>query len=71
MNEYLEKFKKICELSDRLDPDNELDWYSLSIGFFIAHRLSMKYAHELAIEAKYKHQYWNDDEGSKSKNKKV
>lgn len=30
------QFKEMCALSAKIDPSEEQDWYSLSMGFFIA-----------------------------------
>jgi len=59
--ELLEKFRKeICERSKEIDEDSQQDWYSLSLGFFLACGATPQQAHELSIEVRYKHKYWCD-----------
>ena len=40
--------RKVYEKSHQVDPKNELDWYSLAIGFGIAWGLSPKDAHDFS-----------------------
>ena len=40
-----------------IDPSNEQDWYSMSLGFFIGKGLSIKDAHELSTYIRY-HTKW-------------
>ncbi len=59
MNKLLEEFKKeVCERAKEVDPQEELDWYALSIGFFLAKGATLEEAEKLAVEARYTHQYW-------------
>lgn len=41
-----------------IDPHGEYDWYSLSLGFFLAQGLSIENSAELATRARYKDEYW-------------
>jgi hypothetical protein len=60
-NKLFELFKsKVCMKEDKIDPNSELDWYSLSLGFFLALDITPDDAHELSIEARYNHHYWLD-----------
>jgi hypothetical protein len=55
----LAKFEAFCKSDAANRTELEVvDWHSLSIGFFIAHGLSVDTAIELANEARYTHQYW-------------
>lgn len=55
----LAKFKtEVCERSEQVDPGGDLDWYGLSIGFFLACGATPDQANDLAIEARYTHKYW-------------
>lgn len=59
--ELLEAFKnEVCEKAKEVDPDSSQDWYSLSIGFFVAKGASPEVAHHLATTARYAYQYWTD-----------
>ena len=47
------------EISNRaaeVDPSNEQDWYSISLGWAIAKGLTPELAHEFAIDIRYKTQ---------------
>jgi hypothetical protein len=57
----IEQFKnEVCgDFGIKLDDEIlEIDWYSLSIGWFLAKGASVQDAADLAREARYKHQYW-------------
>jgi hypothetical protein len=55
----LEEFRMgICLRHKQVDPDEELDWFSLSYGFFIARGASIDDAHTLSRHARYDLQYW-------------
>ena len=55
----IERFKReICEQGSTIDPGGELDWYALSIGFFLACGLNMDDAGRLACWARYSKEYW-------------
>jgi hypothetical protein len=55
----LREFKrKVCDNSKEVDSSNELEWYSLSIGFFLAMGLSVDQAYDYAIAARYDYKYW-------------
>ena len=41
-----------------IDPDDEQDWFSLTLGFFLAKGLSAEEAHDLSRYVRYKLQYW-------------
>ena len=62
--EMMAAFKELClrEFSVRknwkLDPNQEQDWYALSLGFFKAMGASNPDAHDLAVRARYRHKYW-------------
>lgn len=63
--EVKEAFRKeVCEKWQEVDLDSRLDWYDLSIGFFLAKGLNIKEAHELASEVRYKYEYWANEEGN-------
>lgn len=47
------------EIGERmLDPDQEQDWFSLSLGFFRALGLPCDVCHNLALKVRYDHHYW-------------
>jgi hypothetical protein len=63
LNPLLIKFRdEICgERGKELDREHdELDWFSLSVGFFLANGASIGEALGLAITARYNYQYWYD-----------
>lgn len=43
---------------NKIDPAEEQDWMSLSLGFFIALGATSAEAHDMALEARYTHKYW-------------
>lgn len=43
---------------EKIDPGEEQDWYSLTLGFFLAKGLTAREAHELSIYVRYTLQYW-------------
>lgn len=51
---------EICARSNEVDPpeDDGLDWYSMSIGFFLAKGATVDQAYDLASKARYTYQYW-------------
>jgi len=63
----LEQFRIWCEKDkksddkqncSKIDPSDEQDWFSLSLGFFAALGLSNSACHRLALHARYDLQYW-------------
>lgn len=46
------------EAASKIDPSEEQDWYSLSLGFFAALGLGNAACHRLALHACYDMQYW-------------
>jgi len=50
--------RKICDHAKEIDPNDELCWESLAIGFFMALGLSFERAYEYSREAGYKYEYW-------------
>lgn len=56
----LEEFKKFAiENGKIVDSElTELDWYDMSIGWFLAKGASLNQAVECALDARYKHEYW-------------
>lgn len=57
----VERFRtEVCERSSEVDPSEELDWYSLSLGFFIACGLTPDIATDMAIHVRYDLGYWQD-----------
>lgn len=55
-----ELFKNFCQSEKAKDPElDELDWYDMSIGFFLALGLSVEDAYAVATECMYTRQYWN------------
>lgn len=63
--EAREKFHQFClddknpDGSSKVDPDEELDWYALSVGFFIALGLDGDDSRDLAGIVRYTDHYWN------------
>jgi hypothetical protein len=54
-----EKFKAFCHSSAAKDPElDELDWYDMSVGFFLALGLSVEDAYDVATKCRYTHKYW-------------
>ena len=63
--EAMEKFKDLCvkdfyetDPEKKLDPSEEQDWFSLSLGFFVALGFPYLAAWQMATDARYKHEYW-------------
>lgn len=57
-----EQFKQeICEREKEIDPNEELDWFSMSIGYFIAKGLSVQDAFNLASEVRYVDEYFTNE----------
>ena len=56
----LEDFKaRCCDQQDAIDPDDEFQWFDMSYGFFLAHKLSRDAAYQLALHVRYDKQYWS------------
>lgn len=54
-----QKFKdEICSRAEEIDPDKELDWYAMSIGWALANGLSIDDAAEFASKVRYTYHYW-------------
>jgi hypothetical protein len=61
LSEELKQFKlEICDRAKEVDPKDHLDWYSLSIGYFMAKRIDIKQAIALATIARYTYKYWDE-----------
>ncbi len=60
--ELFQQFKaEVCENPDLTD-DFEMDWYSLSVGFWLARGVQLKRCHSLAVQARYEYRYWEEAE---------
>jgi len=58
-SDMLDKFKlEVCAKTEDIDPDEERDWFCLSIGYFLALGAGPELSHELARTARYKYGYW-------------
>lgn len=56
----IERFRReVCERASDIDPAGEQDWYSMSLGFFVACGLSIEEATRCADEVRYVHEYWS------------
>jgi hypothetical protein len=61
----LEDLKKVID-ADRtpegtsrdIDPGDEQDWFSLTLGFFLAKGLTAEEAHDLSRHVRYQLHYW-------------
>jgi len=54
-----ERFRKeVCLRSLEIDPDDEIDWRDLSMGFFLACGLTIEQANVLASDVRYNEHYW-------------
>lgn len=49
---------EVCVRANDIDPDDSLDWYSVSIGFFLARGVEIGMARALALKARHEHMYW-------------
>lgn len=52
---------QILPEEEQIDPDGEMDWHDMSIGFFKALGLSNEDAWDLAREVRYDHEYYTAD----------
>jgi len=53
------RFKReVCERRDDVDPDEEQDWFSLSLGFFLALGIDADRAYSLSTWVRYDQQYF-------------
>ena len=62
--EALDKFKALMQNQNKtweIDPEEGLDWFSVSVGYFLALGLSPSDAIDLAIHARYDKHYWNEE----------
>jgi hypothetical protein len=54
MDELTEKFRlEVYNRAGLLDPNNDLCWYSLTVGFALGNGLSPDAAHEFATHIRY------------------
>ena len=52
--EVLDRFRTVCCMHHkRLDPSQEQDWFSMSLGFFVASGIGIDRSHTLAIHVRY------------------
>lgn len=59
IDKIINDFKvEVCNHYTEIDPDNEEDWYSLSIGYFLAKGLSVKESRITASKVRYTFHYW-------------
>lgn len=50
---------EVCKKKRWIDPEQEQDWYSLSLGWAIAKGLVIKDAHEFSLYVRYDLQYFH------------
>jgi hypothetical protein len=56
---FVEAFKAFCRsTADAKEDFDELDWYDMSVGYFIGKGLPARDAFALASICRYKYQYW-------------
>ena len=55
---HVKAFKKFCEDNSKNEYLDEIHWYDLSIGFFMARGLSVSDSVILALFCRYTAQYW-------------
>lgn len=61
INKIMYEFKtEVCDKSQDIDPEEDEDWSSLSLGYFLAKGLSIEEAQNLACEVRYTHHYWQN-----------
>ncbi len=53
-----EAFKRFCLQYGEDERFEDLNWYDMSVGFFMALGLTPDEARELANECRYTNQYW-------------
>ena len=59
IKEGLRHFRLFCEeRAKTIDPGDEEDWHSLSIGYFAALGFDNDDCWELATTSRYKYEYW-------------
>lgn len=49
---------EVCDNFDKVDLGSELDFYAISLGYFIAKGISIDESHALSIYVRYTLQYW-------------
>lgn len=55
----VEAFKEFCtDYNQDFSFLDDLDWYDLSIGFFIAHKVSLERVQDVAGYVRYDLNYW-------------
>jgi len=55
----VDDFKKdVCDDSNVIDPNDELDWFTLSYGYFLAKGMNAVNAYTLSIIVRYDLRYW-------------
>lgn len=55
------KFKsEICEKHETAEGCDEMNWYDLSVGFFLALKFPITEAHVMARKVRYSFKYWMD-----------
>lgn len=59
MDPLLEDFRKeICESKEIIQATNDLNWFELSIGWFLAKGVDIDRAWDMAREVRYTYGYW-------------
>lgn len=58
MNPLLEEFKKFCEKHGGDPLLDDLLWFDMSIGWFLAKGASIEEAEINAVKARYDYEYW-------------
>lgn len=58
--DLIHSFKtEICDRAKEIDPSEELDWYALSYGYFLAKGVPLDDVSWLAIHVRYDLHYWS------------
>lgn len=62
------EFKKdVCLKAKEVDPGDEQDWFSLSLGYFLAKGCSPEESWDLSSEVRYDLEYWTKEPPKKYK----
>lgn len=52
---------EVCLNRELVEAMEDVDWFGMSLGWFLANGCDFETAHGLALDARYVHEYWTNN----------